>query len=334
MSRQLGHYIRRNIDGFQTLKPVVNSYYAGATRLASASAANVSRDRVQSEPLVDDLNTVSDEVEGDSVTNSLLRTDAEVSSTNQALVNQTLVNQTQSARDPNKSAPVAGNRDVTINIDKTQVDSHVPASSQMKQQTKGQAEDTEMNEGANHHVSASSSLSNTPIHTPSYESTNTPQVPARTRQDFTQQVAASILGETDVNQSAREYSSYEQSSYEHSPFEKHAPDSRQDEQGIASNLHLLAAQRLRAEPAAHASPNRDDSQRHAGTDKPALRSVTNRHGADSPQPITVNVTIDQVSILARQTASQTSPQAQRQSPTWKPDLTLADYLRQRQDGDR
>ncbi|OEE67128.1 hypothetical protein A1OO_15335 [Enterovibrio norvegicus FF-33] len=310
MSRQLGHYIRRNIDGFQTLKPVVNSYYAGATRSVSASASNVSQDRVQSEPLVDDLNTVSDGMEGDTVTNSLLETHLEESP-----------NQTASQRAPSRQDEVTGNHDVTINIEKTQVGSHPSRISK----TKGQANNTDVSDAFNHPVSTNPSSSNTPIHAP----LNTPSTPTRTRHDFTQQVAASILGETDANQSPSE-----QPVIEHASVERHIPNNKQDEQRIASNLHLLAEQRLRAEPAAHDLPNRDESPRHAGTDKPALRSVTNRHRADSPQPITVNVTIDQVSIIASKADSQTPSQAQRQTTTWKPDLTLSDYLRQRQDGER
>ncbi|WP_394209192.1 hypothetical protein [Enterovibrio calviensis] len=314
MSRQLGHYIRRNIDGFQTLKPVVNSYYAGATRSVSASASNDSQDRVQSEPLVDDLNTVNDGIAGDTVTNLLLDTHLEESP-----------NQTASQRAPSGQDEGAGNHDVTINIEKTQVGSHPSRISK----TKGQGNNTDVSDAFNHPVSTNPSSSNTPIHAP----LNTPSTPTRTRHDFTQQVAASILGETDANQLPSE-----QPVFEYASVERHIPNNRQDEQGIASNLHLLAEQRLRAEPAPNASPNRDvsprDSLRHLGTEESAPRSVTHRNRAEPSPPITVNVTIDQVSIIASKADSQTPLQAQRQTTTWKPDLTLSDYLRQRQDGER
>ncbi|MDD1793375.1 hypothetical protein LRP50_09575 [Enterovibrio sp. ZSDZ42] len=333
MNRLLGDYIRRNIDGMQTLKPVASSYYAGATRVTQEPGYSSGINRVNqfdadtltidawhnvpsNAPSFENSSHSSDGVtydEGDrtgsessgkeskdAFSNKMGSTERNVSDSGADLLSSDHA-QSVSPIDGRMGESSANTHSQQLNEQKRSAEIVNEANRERDnpRSASWQNADPNIERVHNEHVAASQhqAHSDSQLHEVTEDAANkAAKIGPKVgsrRQDFTQQVAASILG-----QSQNQSQTHTQTSTHTSSFASSLLRSKDNEPSSAP-------------------------------------SSFRRQKARSEGSVSVNVTIDSVTIVSKQAPIQNPPQAERMvKSTWKPDLSLADYLRQRQEGER
>ncbi|WP_028022105.1 hypothetical protein [Enterovibrio calviensis] len=337
MNRLLGDYIRRNIDGVQTLKPVATSYYAGVTQVTQEPAYSrvnqsntnppiADADAAQGHPSSHAQPTESDYKQylSDSVTNaavnhtssesSLNRHSDEFSNRRRDIARHDLYSESDSASevlrsDSDKSDSVGGERAISQDRLHLSTEGTNEAYSDRAYRQRGFSQSADSDSEIVHRGHDETLEQQEHFDSRLREATeladNTTSASAgRSRQDFTQQVAASILGQSQPKSKSKS-----------KPQPKFKPQT--PPQALSPN-----------------SLNADPELRRGGIEPLGTNNPHRRRNARSEQPVLVNVTIDSVTIVSKHVPAQAAHAERSVKRTWKPDLSLADYLRQRQEGER